>query len=132
MKTIFLLPVLLFLISSCEKETNQLAAFEVGDEVVFKLGESVQAQKNRVVLKITGINDSRCPSDVVCVWQGEARVYFEFDNNGKNALLLTTLLHPKDTVGDYIFTLLDVSPYPVSTRTVPLEDYKVKVKIEKL
>jgi len=42
------------------------------------------------------------------------------------------LFNPVDTVGSYIFKITDVLPYPVSTKTVKLEDYDVVLTIEKL
>ena len=44
--------------------------------VKVSLGETVQFQKASVqFLKV--LEDSRCPSDVTCVWEGQAKVLVE-------------------------------------------------------
>lgn len=51
------------------------AAF--GASVTFSVGESITFQDG-IVLKLTAINDSRCPSDVQCIWAGELSPAFVF------------------------------------------------------
>ena len=85
---------------------------------------------------ITEINDSRCASDVTCIWAGKADVTIEVESPVKGSLVLSTIEngidHKTDTLGNYSFQLIDVSPYPVSTQIIKLEEYDVTLKIQKL
>ena len=129
-KSLFFI-ALLGVFVSCEKE-EQPVSFGLGDEVEFKMGQTVYSENNDLSLEILDINDSRCPSDVVCIWQGEAKVKFAFEHGQQNDFTLSTFDPQSDTIDNYVFTLVDVSPYPISTETIPLEDYKVTLRIEEL
>lgn len=123
--------LVLFAIVSCQQQEIE-PVFNFGNEVEFGPGETVRSGDNRVSVKFAEINDSRCPSDVICIWAGEADVKFELTYRGVTNFELSTLLNPVDTIQNLIFTLVDVQPYPVSTGTIELDDYKVKLEIEKV
>jgi hypothetical protein len=86
------------------------------------------------------IGDSRCPSDVVCVWEGEATIGFQVIAAPADTHIVTLTLRPGcayrcdpdnavlDTLG-YRFQLLAVDPYPVSTVHTPVEDYRVTLGV---
>ena len=103
----------------------------IGDNK-FKHGEIIQSDNNKISLEITNINDSRCPSDVVCIWEGEARITLEFKNSTISVFELSTNGPLIDTVDNYIFKLIEVNPYPVSTEVLELKDYRIKMDVEKL
>jgi hypothetical protein len=98
----------------------------------FKINEEYHSSDNSLVFSITEINDSRCPSDVVCVWAGKADVKIMVEQPVAGTIILSTYDNQADTVGNYSFKIIDVLPYPISTKTVKLEDYDVVLKIEKL
>jgi hypothetical protein len=63
------------------------------------------------------VNDSRCPANATCVWQGAAIGKFSFYvNSSKHTLTLSTFKfgpYNRDTVvGNYKIELLDIDPYP--------------------
>lgn len=62
------------------------------------------------------VEDSRCPADAVCVWQGLARARFSLRLNDQpySFELATSNLAPHHidtTIQSYRFTLLNVTPY---------------------
>lgn len=125
----------IFLFISCDKqETSQ--TFTFGIEKSFKINGVYQSDDHSVKFKITDINDSRCPSDVECVWAGKADVSIEIQSPVTGTIVLSTIdeniYHSIDTLGNYSFQLLSVSPYPVSTETIDLEDYEISLKVEEL
>lgn len=67
------------------------------------------------------LSDSRCPANVVCVWEGVAIAKFSFKTNTSQHLLtLATKKFPNltstdTTVAGYHIQLLDVTPYPGTT-----------------
>ena len=130
-KLILLLCVSGLITYSCNKEILP-EPFNIGLEENFQIGEDYQANDNALKFKISVINDSRCPSDVVCIWQGEAVVNITVKSPQAGTIELSTYDNLIDTVGSYSFELVSVSPYPISTKTIKPEDYKVALKIEKL
>jgi hypothetical protein len=69
---------------------------------------------------------------VVCVWEGKADVKIDVTSPVRGSITLSTYNHLTDTIGNYSFELKDVSPYPISTKTIKLEDYNVTLKIVEL
>lgn len=132
MKTIALGFILTgFLFVSCNKEIGS-SDFSLGNEVNFQIGSSYFANDNALKFKISEINDSRCPSDVVCVWAGKADVKIELSSPLSSTITLNTWNNQTDTIGNYSFKLVGVSPYPVSTKIIKTEDYDVKLIIAKI
>jgi len=129
-KYIFLAFIMISIIS-CDNEPVP-DSFSFGLENDFKINEEYHSIDNSLVFSITEINDSRCPSDVVCIWAGKADVKIKVEHPVAGTITLSTYDNPADTVGSYSFKIIDVLPYPISTKTVKLEDYDVVLKIEKL
>jgi len=116
---------------SCNSE-NMTDTFSFNLEKSFQIGDAYFSTDHSLQFQITEINDSRCPSDVICVWQGEAVVKIEVKSPLAGTLELNTHDNLTDTIGSYSFELVDVSPYPVSTKTIELDEYLVTLLIEKL
>lgn len=118
---------------SCNKEKGVTPEnFDLGTETNFRAGDEYLSGIQSLQFRITEVNDSRCPSDVVCVWQGEAVVRIEVELPEEGTLWLSTYDNQKDTLGAYSFELVEVAPYPVSTETIKFEDYDITLKIEEL
>ena len=120
-----------FIFASCEEESIH-DSFDFGIEKSFQINGEYLSMDNSLRFTITNIEDSRCPSDVVCVWEGKADITIEVEATVKETIVLSTYNNLIDTVGNYSFELKEISPYPVSTKTIELEDYDVTLKIEKL
>ena len=61
------------------------------------------------------VDDSRCPSDVTCVWEGQVIATVQIQNQTH---MKTVDFMPNDSYtffSPYKIILLDVSPYPIST-----------------
>jgi hypothetical protein len=79
-------------------------------------------------------NDSRCPTDVACVWAGNAELEFLVGPTAGEGpafqLVLNTSVEPRSgTALGLNLTVLELSPAPVSTR--PTRNYRVKVRVER-
>lgn len=132
MKAFFVLIVLTSIsLVSCDNETVS-DSFSLGLENDFKINGEYHSADNSLNFSLTEINDSRCPSDVECVWQGKADVKINVKSPISGSLILNTYDQTLDTIGIYSFELIEVSPYPVSTNVIKLEDYNVKLKIVEL
>ncbi len=129
MKKLFLiLLVSAFVFSACNK-TEDPDSFNFKTESKFQHGIMNQSSDSSLRFSITEINDSRCPSDVVCVWEGKADVKIVVESPTTGSIVLSTFNNRIDTVGNYSFELIDVSPHPVSTKTLTLDDYIVTLAI---
>ena len=87
------------------------------------------------------VSDSRCPSDVVCVWAGFAEVFLEIsdiDLYFEESLCTVELeldggiCGTELEIGNSRVQLLSVDPYPVSTNPVDKEDYIIALQIDPL
>ncbi|HEX8691911.1 MAG TPA: hypothetical protein VF746_05810 [Longimicrobium sp.] len=82
-----------------------------------------------------GVNaDSRCPSDVTCIWAGDAEVQLTLSKAGfpSQTVVLHTTLDPKSaSYAGYTVNLQDLKPYPVSTSTIAPGDYVATLLVTK-
>jgi hypothetical protein len=132
MRKLFLLLMFVGIVFvSCDEEVVP-ETFNLDLEQEFKFKGTYVSSNNSLQFSIAEINDSRCPSDVVCVWEGKADVKIDVDSPQAGSITLSTYDNLKDSVAGFSFELIDVSPYPVSTETIKLEDYDVTLKIVEL
>jgi hypothetical protein len=78
--------------------------------------------------------DSRCPIDVVCVWQGEAVVAFRLswaDGREQDLRLRHEGEGSRAVLGGYRFELKGVTPAPESTRVLRVTDYRIRLLVER-
>ena len=86
-------------------------------------------------LNVTG--DSRCPSDVSCIWQGEVAVVVNVLKNNYdmgNFSLINGLGENNATTqipGGYFLQLIKVEPYPTSSTTIHLSNYTATFVLSK-
>ncbi len=101
--------------------------------VTLKAGES-RTVSGAVIRFVEVKGDSRCPSDVTCVWQGNAELIFAVGpavGDGPTDLVpLNTGLEPRSggALGLRL-TLVTLSPNPVST--TPTKGYQAEIRIER-
>jgi len=109
----------------------------------FNLGINGQATLEQSDLSLHFINvteDSRCPSDVVCVWAGQVSVLIEIkslEGAAKGNFTLTSMAGSgeKDSVTieaggkSYEIKLQGVQPYPVSTKPIKSTDYVITLMV---
>lgn len=90
-------------------------------------------------VKITFVDvleDSRCPSDVTCVWAGRGTVELEIQIDYEDPINIQLSV---GTLGDGYFgeiivdgvwiTLVALEPHPISTQKIQLENYKVALVV---
>jgi hypothetical protein len=75
-------------------------------------------------------NDSRCPADAICVTGGDAHVNIRVTSglSSRNYVLHTGDMRPV-THDDLTIHLVDVSPYPFSSRTIAPDEYRVTLRV---
>lgn len=128
---VFIVIALFFSMVACNKESDR-EQFSFGIDKNVRLNGQYQLANSNLKFSVVEINDSRCPSDVTCIWEGKADVKIEVESPQKGIITLNTFDNLVDTVGNYSFELVDVLPYPISTVQVDLEDYDVTLNILEL
>jgi len=107
----------------------------VGKPFDLKVGESQTVGSHGLIVGFGEmLGDSRCPTGLLCFWEGDAVAQLWADQPGES--LQDFQLHTfrdfkwKATYGDYEITLIRISPYPVHESTIPPGDYLVTVLVD--
>ncbi|UTA68522.1 hypothetical protein [Emticicia sp. 21SJ11W-3] len=131
--------MLVALATACSKETAEPQA-NLGGKIEMSYAQAVMLQEG-VSVKVTKIEDSRCPKNVVCVWAGMVKVYFSVTENNvtKDAsveLYADNSKTPRTTVilngTTYAIEVTEVSPYPSTPDPISLENYRIIFTIKKV
>ena len=83
-------------------------------DLVLSLSEGESARVSGVVVRAIALQDSRCPSDVVCITAGDVVIVLDF-SEGRTARTDTLRLNmpPRSTTfGGMLFQASEVTPYP--------------------
>ena len=120
-----LIAITLVLIFSCKKETQTTI-----DTVTVSLNNCSEYPADNQPYSLcfdSLVEDSRCPANAVCVWQGVAKAKFRFQvNNQDHIIRLATMdMAPyysvDTTAGGYHLKLVNILPYPVYPNTPPAQ-----------
>jgi hypothetical protein len=104
----------------------------LGREFTLAVGQSVVVDDEvRLTLKSVS-DDSRCPVDVTCVWEGDATVSIEVITPTPRAdhELHTAARESREAKhGAYRITLVKLEPAPRSTTTISASDYRATLVV---
>jgi len=102
-------------------ENNSLD-FPIG----LKIGETASIN-SELKMTLLDIEDSRCPSNVVCIWQGTVFVKIQLEKGnqdlGIHTIPMETMEDNKQTFDGYYIRLTNVEPYPINTMSIQPTDY---------
>lgn len=113
---------------------------------VARLGREFKLRaRHQVTLKREGLQirfavvkeDSRCPADVKCIWAGNAAVQLDVSIRGRGRKSLTLNTNGGSSLVDenhyrgYTVKLVELSPYPRSTKNIAAGDYVVTLLVSK-
>lgn len=128
--------LLLLLTVSCEKIDDLFGDDKYQFDDPFKLDFNHKAtvgSQDFDVKFLHVLEDSRCPTSVVCVWEGRAVVELEFEQNGTKILdtlaTISTVPVPADSsiVFGRVVKLLEVNPYPKTPNSLSEKDYSIRL-----
>jgi len=112
--------------------TQETQAVNLGINVTLAPGAAISSKTADVTVRFVAVTeDSRCPSDVTCVWAGEVKVRLEIQEASKVASPVEILEGSSTVAGVYRVTLVRVEPQPVSTAKIAPQDYRATLKIDK-
>jgi len=137
-KLFFALASFALLASACtfDNDVPPVKTFQLDEAFTLGWGESAMLEPGQLKITFLGITeDSRCPADVECIWEGRAVAQFEFAKGGEvvvdSLATLSSAATPSDatTVFGQTVKLLEVTPYPQTTAPIPHGDYQVKIVV---
>lgn len=95
-----------------------------------KVNQSFLLESGGIKIKFLNVtSDSRCPSGVTCIWQGEVVVLVNILKNNQDGgnFNLTSNTGQKDTTVQiakgYFLHVVNVEPYPLSGKKISVSDY---------
>ncbi|MBS3922019.1 MAG: hypothetical protein KGZ37_02575 [Nitrosarchaeum sp.] len=101
-----------------------------GDEssIDLKIDETVDINPNFQITLVNILDDSRCPSDVTCIWEGTISAEIKIMKNGESRGTYVIPIGLADgmesqLIDDFYVMLYDVKPYPVSTKQIESSEY---------
>lgn len=113
----------IFLLLQEPMENNQV---QINTQFSLNIGQSVTLPEQGIKIYFTDVlEDSRCPSDVVCIWEGTVSLAINIFYQGSNLgeyILNSSNLHKASFMGFFV-KLKVLAPYPVSTETIQKSDY---------
>ncbi len=104
-------------------------------EFTLRRGETASAGGGSLLVTFLAVgNDSRCPADVVCVWEGDAELYLRLATEKSEAAAMIDTLHttlqPRAVAYlGYTITVKGLQPYPYSSDQPGSRDYRVALVI---
>ena len=108
-------------------EAHAFGGALIGQPFSMRINQTVNIEPAGIELTFVNVTeDSRCPSDVQCVWAGQVSIIVNVTAQGTNSSLDLTLTGGQSeakSVGNYSLKLVDVQPYPISTEEISLSDY---------
>jgi hypothetical protein len=111
----------------------------LGSQFKLKVNQTTALKSDNIKVKLLNVtDDSRCPSDVECIWAGQVSVLVNVTKDDVKLGDVTLTLgagNPElavKKVGDYIVEVIEVNPYPISTHTIALSEYIVTLKVSKI
>lgn len=110
----------------------------LGREFTLRARQQITLPREGLRIKFVSVNeDSRCPTDVQCVWAGNAAVRLDVSIRGKGSKTLTLNTNNRSPSVDenlyrsYKLKLVDLRPYPRSNRKIAPGDYVVTLLVSK-
>jgi hypothetical protein len=77
-------------------------------------------------------SDSRCASDVMCIWAGNAAIQIVMTNAGVEKFngRINTAVEPRSVVLDgYELVIVAITPVPKTGTTIMAKDYRARLKL---
>lgn len=127
-KEIFIILISFFFAVSCSDETI-IDNFELNKLQTFIPGITYHLENTETTFRINSVDDSRCPTNAQCVWEGLAQIELVFQSLATDTLRLNTMDNQSDTIENYVFQLMEVEPYPELDKEVKLKDYRITLNI---
>jgi hypothetical protein len=99
------------------------------NDVVLSVGQNVKVGTLGITLDSI-VEDSRCPSDVQCVWAGRVGVKLSLLNGTKSESVNLSPNQDAYLFDNYSIKIVSVDPVPKSGKEISVGEYRVTVSVE--
>jgi hypothetical protein len=120
----------LLAVTACS-EKSPVDPSPVSRELVLAPGQTSAIPEASVSIRFERVSgDSRCPGDAICIQGGNAQVEIQVLRSGRTRphILNTGDLRPV-VDQDLTIALVELNPYPFSSRPFPPEDYRATLRV---
>ena len=119
--------------TACNEKRSVGPSAPLNQQFTLPRGETISIDGTSVRLQFMEVSgDSRCPADAFCVWGGDATVHVRVRDSGA---AVDYSLHTGDasraaaTHRQLRIELVQLAPYPFSSRTIAQDDYRATLKV---
>lgn len=124
-------------IAACERQKNLITSpdqsdFVLGDTLGIAYQDTIFSRDEDIWITFDFlVHDSRCPTNVVCFWEGNAEMSLAFFNNRVTEFSLNTFLGftTDTTVLDHRISLVNVQPVPHTDSLYTEKDYFIQIVV---
>jgi hypothetical protein len=123
----------LLAVTACSDESPTTPS-PIAREVVLAPGQAAGVVEAGITLRFDGVaGDSRCPGDAICIQGGDALVKIAVIpmRGGSRAYDLHTGDMRPVTHDDLTISLVELSPYPFSSRPIQPSDYRATLRVSR-
>jgi hypothetical protein len=132
--------VLAFTVISCERDSVvNCSCAPVPDNFILsvpykKAAYGYQCCEKQIMIKFANLmQDSRCPVNTTCVWEGTAIIGISINDNEKEITPLEIHKPIQEEILDILWTieLIELTPVPIMDQTINPNDYIAKIQVHK-
>lgn len=139
----FILILMIIILLGCSEtkdtiiEPETSPTYKLDNQIKLVINQNLLIESEGLKVKFLKVTeDSRCPSDVICIWAGQVGVLMNISQNGKDLGDINLILGPdkelaEKKVNGYLIRLVGVEPYPISTKKIEPSDYEITIIISK-
>uniref|UniRef100_UPI00404884E6 hypothetical protein n=1 Tax=Roseivirga sp. TaxID=1964215 RepID=UPI00404884E6 len=113
-----------FCVLSCQEEYE---LFE-GGEFYLKLNQPVTLIDGSI-LELTSVEDSRCPEELECIWEGRAAITLNWKREENFELQLNDVEYQAEIVQQYTLSLIELTPYPNQQNSNTPKVARIKIEL---
>jgi len=131
--------VFALLVLACNSSPTEPSSSATGGEATFvvQFGNSTRVNTDLQVSFAQLIEDSRCPTSVVCVWQGNGAIRIDITTSrGTQGVTLNTAGgagFPREAaVEGYTFALVELDPQRQTSDPIPVQQYRATIRVTRL
>jgi len=130
---VFALTVCLLAVTGCDEKSPTGPSVSFNQQITLAPGGAAWVNGADVHLQFVGVSgDSRCPTDAVCILGGDALVQIRASSG--NAAADYQLHTGNSALASAIFrsvrfSLVQLQPYPFSSRTIAPQEYRATLEI---
>ncbi len=135
--TVNVLFLLLATLGGASQHPSASTRRPLGEEFKMRIGQQVTIKGQKLSIRFSAVRDeSRCPTGVQCVWEGNAAVIVEVSSKKKEVVQAT--LNTNNSIKPnqlehkgYNIKLVRLNPYPKADQRIDPRDYEAVLLVTK-